>query len=223
MRLQPTSLAAVVLGAILVTAPAFAQQHTGHEKLGQVNFANTCSPAVQPDLNRAVALLHSFWFGATIKAFNEVAQKDPSCGIAHWGVAMALLDNPFVWPPSPKALADGAAAVGRARAAGAKSQRELDYIAAIEVFYKDHDKVDHRTRAVAYEKAMEQLSARYPDDREAAIFYAIALNATAVATDKTYAQQLKAAAILESVFREQPNHPGAAHYLIHSYDYPPIA
>ena len=88
MRLQPTSLAAVVLGAILVTAPAFAQQHTGHEKLGQVNFANTCSPAVQADLNRAVALLHSFWWGATIKAFNEVAQKDPSCGIAHWGVAM---------------------------------------------------------------------------------------------------------------------------------------
>ena len=111
----------------------------------------------------------------------------------------------------------------RARAAGAKSQRELDYIAAIEVFYKDHDKVEHRTRAVAYEKAMEQLSARYPDDREAAIFYAIALNATALASDKTYAQQLKAAAILEAVFREQPDHPGAAHYLIHSYDYPPIA
>ena len=216
-------LAAVVLAGLLTAAPALAQQHTGHEKLGQVNFANTCSPAVQADLNRAVALLHSFWWGATIKAFNEVAQKDPSCGIAHWGVAMALLDNPFVWPPSPKALADGAAAVGRARAAGAKSQRELDYIAAIEVFYKDHDKVDHRTRAVAYEKAMEQLSARYPDDREAAIFYAIALNATALATDKTYAQQLKAAAILEAVFREQPDHPGAAHYLIHSYDYPAIA
>ena len=223
MRRQPMFLAPLVLAGVLTAAPALAQQHGGHEKLGQVNFANTCSPAVQADLNRAVALLHSFWWGATIKAFNEVAQKDPSCGIAHWGVAMALLDNPFVWPPSPKALADGAAAVGRARAAGAKSQRELDYIAAIEVFYKDHDKVDHRTRAVAYEKAMEQLSARYPDDREATIFYAIALNATALATDKTYAQQLKAAAILEAVFREQPDHPGAAHYLIHSYDYPAIA
>ena len=223
MRLGLPSLAAVVLAGLATVAPAVAQQHAGHEKLGQVNFANTCSPAVQADLNRAVALLHSFWWGATIKAFNDVAQQDPSCGIAHWGVAMALLDNPFVWPPSPKALADGAAAVGRARGAGAKSQRELDYIAAIEVFYKDHDKVDHRTRAVAYEKAMEQLSARYPDDREAAIFYAIALNATAVATDKTYAQQLKAAGILERVFREQPDHPGAAHYLIHSYDYPAIA
>ena len=123
----------------------------------------------------------------------------------------------------PRCSPTAAAAVGRARAAGAKSQRELDYITAIEVFYKDHDKVDHRTRAVAYEKAMEQLSARYPDDREAAIFYALALNATALATDKTYAQQLKAAGILEAVFREQPNHPGAAHYLIHSYDYPAIA
>jgi hypothetical protein len=220
LRLQPVAVALIALAA---AAPAIAQQSAGQERLGQVSFANTCSPAVQADLNRAVALLHSFWWGATIKAFNEVAQKDPSCGIAHWGVAMASLDNPFVWPPSPKALADGAAAVGRARAAGAKSQRELDYIAAIETFYKDYDKVDHRTRAVAYEKAMEQLAARYPDDREAAIFYAIALNATALATDKTYAQQLKAAAILEAVFREQPNHPGAAHYMIHSYDYPAIA
>jgi predicted Zn-dependent protease len=222
MRLALQCLA-VALVAFVLAVPAIAQQHTGHEKLGQVSFANTCSPAVQADLNRAVALLHSFWWGVTIKAFNEVAQKDPSCGIAHWGVAMAVLENPFGWPPSPKMLADGSAAVARARSAGAKSQRELDYIGAIETFYKDHDKVDHRTRAVAYEKAMEQLSARYPDDREAAIFYALALNATAVATDKTYAQQLKAAAILEAVFREQPDHPGAAHYMIHSYDYPAIA
>jgi tetratricopeptide (TPR) repeat protein len=222
MRLGQLSVAAL-LTALVAVAPSSAQQHAGHEKLGQVNFANTCSPAVQADLNRAVALLHSFWWGATTKAFNEVAQKDPSCGIAHWGVAMAAFENPFVWPPSPKMLADGAAAVGRARAAGAKSQRELDYIAAIETFYKDHDKVEHRTRAVAYEKAMEQLAARYPNDREAAIFYAIALNATALAADKTYAQQLKAAAILEAAFREQPDHPGVAHYLIHSYDYPAIA
>ncbi len=170
-----------------------------------------------------MALLHSFWWGATTKAFTEVAQKDPSCGIAYWGVAMAALENPFGWPPTPKMLADGSAAVARARAAGAKSPRELDYIAAIETFYKDHDKVEHRTRAVAYEKAMEQLAARYPDDREAAIFYALALNATVLATDKTYAQQMKAAGILEAAFREQPNHPGAAHYLIHTYDYPAIA
>jgi hypothetical protein len=195
----------------------------GHEKLGQINFPNSCSPAVQEDLNRAVALLHSFWWGATTKAFTDVAQKDPSCGIAYWGVAIAALENPFGWPPTPKMLADGSAAVARARAAGAKTQRELDYIGAIETFYRDHDKVEHRARAVAYEKAMEQLAARYPDDREAAIFYALALNATVQATDKTYSQQMKAAGILEAAFREQPNHPGAAHYLIHTYDYPAIA
>jgi predicted Zn-dependent protease len=216
-------LLAVGVIVLVAVASGLAQQHAGHEKLGQVTFANTCSAAVQADLNRAVALLHSFWWGATTKAFDEVAQKDPSCGIAHWGVAMAALENPFTWPPSPKALSDGAAAVGRARAAGAKSQRELDYIAAMEIFYKDYDRVDHRTRAVAYEKAMEQLAARYPADREAAIFYALALNATAVVADRTYAQQLKAASILETVFRDQPEHPGVAHYLIHSYDYPAIA
>jgi tetratricopeptide (TPR) repeat protein len=218
-----TSLAVLALAGVLSAAPAVAQQHTGQEKLGQVHFANTCSPAVQAELTRAVALLHSFWWGATVKAFGEVAQKDPSCGIAYWGVAMGVLENPFGWPPTPKMLSDGAAAVAKARAAGAKSPRELDYIAAIATFYADHDKVDHRTRAVAYEKAMEQLAARYPDDREAAIFYALALNATAVPGDKGYTQQLKAARILEAVFREQPDHPGVAHYLIHSYDYPPIA
>ena len=141
MRLGLPSLAAAVLAGLAAAAPAVAQQHAGHEKLGQVNFANTCSPAVQADLNRAMALLHSFWWGATVKAFSEVAQKDPSCGIAHWGVAMAVLENPFGWPPTVQMLSDGAAAVGRARAAGAKSQRELDYTAAIEVFYKDYDKV----------------------------------------------------------------------------------
>src|SRR5262245_63967146 len=201
MRRGLPFIAALALTGYIAVGSGLAQQHAGHEKLGKVNFPNTCSPAVQADLNRAVALLHSFWFVAAVKAFNEVAQQDPSCGIAHWGIAMAAFENPFVWPPSPKMLADGSAAVSRARAAGAKSQRELDYIAAVEVFYKDHDKIEHRTRAVAYEKAMEQLSARYPDDREAAIFYAIALDATALATDKTYAQQLKAASILQAAFR----------------------
>jgi hypothetical protein len=113
--------------------------------------------------------------------------------------------------------------VAKGKSVGAKTQRELDYLAAIETFYKDYDKVDHRTRAQNYEKAMEALAARYPQDREAAIFYALALNATLNPNDKTYANQLKAAAILEKVFAEQPNHPGVAHYLIHSYDFPPIA
>ncbi len=196
---------------------------TAQDKVGTVHFATSCSAAVQQDFERAVAMLHSFWFSASMSAFTAVAQSDPACGIAHWGVAMNLLGNPFGWPPSPKALADGWAAVERAKAAGAKTQRERDYIGAIETFYKDADKIDHRTRALAYRQAMEQLAARYPEDREAAVFYALALNATALPTDKTYADQLKAAAILETVFAVEPQHPGVAHYLIHSYDYPPIA
>src|SRR2546422_226697 len=196
---------------------------TAQDKVGTFHSATSCSAAVQQDFERAVAMLHSFWFSASTSAFTAVAQSDPACGIAHWGVAMNLLGNPFGWPPSPKALADGWAAVERAETAGAKTQRERDYIAAIETFYKDADKIDHRTRALAYRQAMEQLAARYPEDREASVFYALALNATALPTDKTYADQLKAAAILEKVFAAEPQHPGVAHYLIHSYDYPPIA
>src|SRR5205823_6156755 len=196
---------------------------TADDKVGTVRFPTSCSTAVQPDFERAVAMLHSFWFQASTNAFVAVAQQDPGCAIAHWGVAMNLLGNPFAWPPSPKALADGWAAVERAKAAGARLPRERDYVAAIEAFYKDAATVDHRTRALAYRQAMEQLAARYPEDREATIFYALALNATALPTDKTYADQLKAAGMLEKVFAEQPQHPGVAHYLIHSYDYPPIA
>src|SRR3989454_8358710 len=145
-------------------------------------------------------MLISFGSAPPASPSGAVAQADPACGIAHWGVAMNLLGNPFGWPPSPKALADGWAAVERAKTAGAKTQRERDYISAIETFYKDADTVNHRTGALGYRQAMEQLTARYPDDREAAVFYALALNATALPTDKTNADQLKAAGILEKVF-----------------------
>ena len=215
------ALAIAILIGLLVTLSAGAQQ--APEKLGSVNFATSCNAAAQPQFTRAVALLHSFWFGAAIKGFDAAAQADPTCGIAHWGAAVAWIGNPLAGAPPAKNLEAGAAAVARAKAAGAKTQRELDYIAAIETFYKDYDKVDHATRALAYEKAMEALAARYPQDREAAIFYALALNVTLNPNDKTYANQLKAAAILEKVFTEQPDHPGVAHYLIHSYDFPPIA
>jgi hypothetical protein len=198
-------------------------QAAGTEQLGQVHFPVACSADVQPEFERAVALLHSFAFDPSAKAFAAVAQQDPSCGMAHWGIAMARLGNPFNWPPGPQIIQEGWAAVEKAKAVGGKTPREQDYLAAIEVLYKDAEKIDHRTRALAYERAMAQLSRTYPDDREAAIFYALALNATALPTDKTYANQLKAAEILEPIFVEQPNHPGVAHYLIHSYDYPPIA
>ena len=207
--------------ALLLTLPAAA--HESAEKLGSVNFPTSCSPAAQKEFTRAVALLHSFWFQYAIAGFEAAAKADPSCGIAAWGAAVAWLGNPLAGPPPAKNVELGAATVARAKSMGTKTQREKDYVAAIEVFYVDYDKVDHRTRAKAYEKAMEALAARYPQDREAAIFYALALNITLNPNDKTYANQLKAAAILEPVFKEQPNHPGVAHYLIHSYDFPPIA
>ena len=193
------------------------------ERLGKVSFPTSCSPTAQAEFDRGVAWLHSFAFSDAIKAFQAAAQADASCGIAHWGTAVAWLGNPLAGQIPARRLQEGAAAVARGKTAGAKSQREQDYIAAIETFYKDHDKVDHATRALAYEKAMGALAQRYPQDREASIFYALALNVTLNPNDKTYANQLKAAGILEKVFAAQPDHPGVAHYLIHSYDFPPIA
>jgi len=206
---------------VLISAPAASAQ----EKLGQVHFPVSCSAAAQQEFDRGVALLHSFWFDASAKAFTAVTQMDPGCAMGHWGEAMAILfnPNPFAGTPTPKGLQDGCPAVARAKAAGPKTQRERDYIAAVESLCQDRDKADQRARVLAYEQTMERLSNSYPEDREAAIFYALALNITASPADKTYANQLKAAGILEKAFAEQPNHPGVAHYLIHSYDYPPIA
>ncbi len=212
--------AIAVLVSVLLT---FSVSAHGSEKLGTVNFPTSCNPAAQAEFSRAVALLHSFWFGYAIKGFEATLQADPSCGIAYWGAATARLGNPLGGAPPAKDIELGAATVAKGKSVGAKTPRELDYLAAIETFYKDYDKVDHRTRAQNYEKAMGALAARYPQDREAAIFYALALNVTLNPKDKTYANQLKAAAILDKIFTEQPDHPGVAHYLIHSYDFPPIA
>ncbi len=219
-------LGPTLLAAILVAAGAAAvddqHQHPRPEKLGTVSFPTSCAPAVQARFGRAVALLHSFWYEEAEKAFNEVAAADPSCAIAQWGVAMSLY-HPIWSPPAPAELKRGQDAVAKARTAAAKTERERDYVAAIEAFFKDADTADHRTRAVAYEKAMERLAERYPDDREASIFHALALLGTASPADKTYANQKKAGAILNRVLPAQPDHPGVAHYLIHSFDYPELA
>ena len=215
--------ALVVVGLATLTAGPALSQGASAERLGTVRFATSCAPTVQAQFDRAVALLHSFHLDAAVSAFTAVAAADPGCGMARWGVAMAWLGNPLAGPPSARGLKEGWAAVEQAKTAGAGTDREREYIAAIETFYKDADRVDHRTRALAYERAMEQIAARHPADREAAVFHALALNITLDPNDKTYANQLKAAAILERVFAEQPNHPGVAHYLIHSYDFPPIA
>lgn len=211
----------LITALIVLLCAAVVVAHDG-EKLGQVQFPVSCSDEAQTQFNRAVALLHSFWYTEAVKGFTAVTETDQTCAMGYWGIAMSLW-YPLWQPPSDAMLKKGWSAVEQAVAVGGKTDRERHYIAAIEVFYKDADKLDHRTRALTYEKAMEQLYHRYRDDREAGVFYALALNATVSPNDKTYANQLKATAILEKVFEEQPEHPGVAHYLIHSYDYPPLA
>jgi len=208
--------------AVALFFAATALAHEGGDKLGQVHFPVSCNQEAQKQFDRAVALLHSFWYAEGVKDFTAVTETDPACAMGFWGVAMSVW-YPLWQPPSEAMLRKGSDAVERAKAIGGKTEREQQYIAAIEMFYKDAGRVDHRTRALAYEAAMEKLYRRYPEDREAAIFYALALNATASPNDKAYTKQLKATEILEKVFEEQPEHPGVAHYLIHSYDYPPLA
>ena len=191
-------------------------------KLGAVHFPVSCSPAAQKEFERAVALLHSFWYEEAEKTFTAVTTTDANCTMAYWGVAMSRY-HPLWEPPSAAVLEKTWAMLEKSKASPPKTDREKDYLAAIAAFYRESDKLDHRTRALTYEKAMEQLSARYPDDREAAVFYALSLLGTALPTDKTYANQKKAAAILDKVFAAEPDHPGVAHYFIHAYDSPALA
>ena len=165
-----------------------ARADTGAKIIEEVDFAISCSPAVQQPFKHAVWTLHSFWYPEALKEFTAITEAEPGCAMGYWGIAMSHW-YPLWYPPSPAALKAGSEAVEKAMAAPTKTEREKDYIAAIATFYRDSDKLDHRTRAVAYEKAMEQVYLRYPEDREAAVFYALALNATALPTDKTYANK----------------------------------
>jgi len=191
-------------------------------RLGKVTFPVSCAPSVQQQFSSAVAMLHSFWYEKARDTFAGVAEKDPTCGMAYWGIAMTYY-HPIWQPPGSADLKAGGTFMDKAKLVGAKTQRERDYIAAIETFYKDSDKFDHASRALGYERAMEQVQSRYPDDHEAAIFHALALLATAPPNDETYVNQKRAGAILEPLFAEEPEHPGIAHYIIHAYDYPPLA
>jgi hypothetical protein len=214
-----------VIAAALVAAMAVASTvgaHEGKESLGKVHFPTSCTPKAQALFDRAMLYQHSFWYSASRRAFEEVIEVDPACAIAAWGFAQSLLANPFN-PTPAKNLPDGYTAIQKAKALGAKTQRENDFISAIGAYYADYDKLDQRARAQAYLAAMAQLAQRYPQDDEAQIYYALALDMAASPSDKTYANQLKAAALLEPIFKRQPRHPGVAHYLIHTYDFPPIA
>jgi len=198
-------------------------RHDSSEELGRVNFPVSCTADAQKQFNRAVAWLHSFEYEEAEKAFTEVTVTDPRCGMGYWGIAMSNY-HPIWAPPTAAELQKGLSAVEKAKAVGARTQRERNYIAAIEVFYKDADKLDHRTRTFGYSRAMEQLYQRHPSDREAGVFYALTLIATGMmSNDKSYAREKKAAQILNRVGALEPQHPGVAHYLIHSYDYPALA
>ena len=191
------------------------------EELGRVVFPTSCTPQAQAQFERALAMLHSFFFPETIKAFSAVAETDPNCAIAYWGIAVSQRPNPLVGPFDAATLKRGLEAVQKGQTIGAKTERERDWLAAIEQFYKDYDKVDQDTRAKNYEKAMEALAKKYPDDVEAKIFHALALNETF--DHKTMDNLVKAIEILEPIDKQYPDHPGVTHYLIHSYDFPALA
>jgi tetratricopeptide (TPR) repeat protein len=197
--------------------------HGGAGKVGSVVFPVSCRPVSRRQFGVAVAMLHSFWYEESGSAFAAIAQNDPSCAMAYWGQAMSLY-HPLWEQPSAQTLAEGRAALLRAKAFGNKTPRERDYILALDAFFAD-EKRDYVTRALDYEKAMDQLRQSYPRDEEAVVFYALALvgSAQALPADKTYAREKKAAAILNRVLVHQPKHPGVAHYLIHAYDSPPLA
>lgn len=198
--------------------------HPPPEKLGQVHFSTSCNPTAQSEFDRAVALLHSFQFQDAIHGFNAALSGDPSCGIASWGIALSQWSNPFA--PGAKEqsqLQAGLKTIERARNALPKTERERAYVAAVANLYDRFETTSQQTRFNAYRDAMENVAAKYPGDREAQIFYALALAASADPADKTYAARLKAGAIFDRLFALEPNHPGLAHYIIHTYDVPPLA
>lgn len=198
-------------------------RHEPGEKLGRVTFKVSCSPASAAQFNRAVAWLHSFEYEEAEKTFAEVARIDPPCGMAYWGIAMSNY-HPLWAAPTPSEFQRGLEAINKAKEIGARTQREKAYIEALDAFYRDADKLDHRTRVFAYHDAMKTVYQANPSDREAGVFYALTLIATGtMSNDKTYVREKEAAKILNGVLMREPQHPGVTHYLIHSYDYPALA
>ncbi|MDP8982820.1 MAG: hypothetical protein M3O35_19765 [Acidobacteriota bacterium] len=215
-------LASLLLGAACICAQEDHQHHQHEARLGSVNFSTSCTPAAQAKFTRAVALLHSFGYEEARLAFTDVAAADPACAMAYWGIAMSWY-HPIWAPPTKQDLEQGSAAAARALTIPAGTEREKDFIGALALFYKDWRTMDHATRATAYENAMAQVHQRYPGDDEATIFYALAIRGNLDQSDLTYAKQKQAAQLLNAVLPRNPQHPGVAHYLIHSYDYPALA
>jgi tetratricopeptide (TPR) repeat protein len=222
--MRGTLIFSVLLG--LCGAPSLAPAHedgASPKTLGEVAFANSCAPAAQESFERGVSWLHSFGFAAGEQAFREALDRDPTCTIATWGIATVLIGNAFSVGPVPENAQRAQQAIDRGRAIGAKTQRERDYIEAIATYYDRFAERLQAARMRSLADAFEALAKRYGDDDEAQIFGALYLTASQSPADKSFARALRAAAILEAQFAKHPNHPGVAHYLIHSYDFPPIA
>ena len=218
--MKPKRLILVAGITAALTCSALGQQD---DKLGKLSFPTSCDPKVQAEFERGVAMIHSYWFLIARRTFEGVLREDPNCAMAYWGIALDLLNNSLAVVP-PRADAEAAwAALEKARAVGAKTQRERDWIEALSAYFRDHDKLPVNVRLAAYNNAMEQLAQRYTDDYEAQAFYALTLQASASPSDTTYANQLKSVAILEKLYDQNPQHPGVTHFIIHAYDYHPLA
>jgi tetratricopeptide (TPR) repeat protein len=222
IRVKPITTILLIL--VASSRQAQGHQHGNGEKLGTVHFATSCNEVAQTEFNRAVALLHSFQFSRAIEGFNTVLGEDATCGIAYWGIALSDWSNPFAPGAKDKSqLQAGHESAERGRIVGAKTERERAYLVAAGKLYSDYESTPQRARLIAYRDAMREVAAQYPEDHEAQIFYALALAASEDPSDKTYADRLKAGAILEKLFEEEPTHPGLAHYIIHTYDVPALA
>jgi tetratricopeptide (TPR) repeat protein len=198
-------------------------QHADHNQFGTVSFETSCAPAVSGDINRAVAQLHSFEFRMAMDVFNGVLTRDPSCAIAHWGIALGYWGNPFGGIKSGPLIESGRTAIQKGMTTGTPTPRERGYIESVAELFKSTDTASHRQRTLAYASAMDRLQRAFPSDMEAKIFYALAVNQTADPNDKKYTAQLQAASILEPLWQQHPQHPGLPHYIIHAYDSPPLA
>ncbi len=224
-------LVTVLVCICTLALPAAARaQHEDHgamspDQIGSasVNFETSCAPAVKDDFNKAIALLHSFWFPEATKMFQSIADRDPGCAMAHWGLGMTQWGNPFGGLRAAPSIERGKAIMDKAKGVGSPTPRERALIEAVTILYSSPDAATQRARITSYETAMKAVSDANPNDKEVKIFYALSVAQSATPTDKTYAKNVQAAAILEPLFQQMPTHPGLAHYIIHAYDAPPLA
>ena len=219
MRNLPAVIATVLAVSYAAGVPAQEHEHShpAPEKLGTVHFENSCAPTMRGPFDHAMALLHSFAYDVAAKEFAALETQDSGCAMAHWGAAMTKYHQLWDAPKGP-VLQSGADEIAAARRIGAKTAREREFIDAAAAFFSDTDPTHHASRAKAYATAMESVAQHYPRDDETQMFFALSLLATAQPTDRTHANQKRAASILEPIYARQPDHPGAAHYLIHAYD-----